>query len=535
VRHAGAAVRTFTLVRAIGVALFFLGSLAAARPGDLLTSFGSAGVMQDPSREYEFSARTYSALDTLGRIYVTTRCPSISDNSVCVTRYNINGSIDSNFGTAGSKQLIVGDFGLYRASAIIFSGDQWMVGGPCADASDTAYRCVFKFNLDGSPTTGFGNPTGAWIESSTPLDRSWHLVGLPSGAVSLVFNSGPTNNGLTIKRLNASGTVEYQTTNAAAGVDLITIEDILALADGSLRIVGSCQFTLTPCVVAIDSNGVLISGYGTNGVANIMTFGGMNTFELRSAALQLDGRVLVSGLCGTSPAPGAQIPFVWSNCINRLTPTGAIDTTLDATGQTPGRLLLDYATTNNPSSVRIRSQALKVRGDGSLVFAFDRKSDVPLASGVMVNRQYMHVYQLHSDGTRDSRFGSPTFGETGAYPLSWSATGSIHSSVSSLAISRIDESITAVGGCTPDGSSAAATVCIAKFVGGPSDYARCSADIDGDGIVGINDSVLLSRTALGFRGNAVLQNMSFSASATRTTWPAIRDYLFNQCGMVVGS
>jgi len=56
-------------------------------------------------------------------------------------------------------------------------------------------------------------------------------------------------------------------------------------------------------------------------------------------------------------------------------------------------------------------------------------------------------------------------------------------------------------------------------------------DIDGDGnVLPTTDGLLLTRIALGITGNAALAG-AISPAATRNTWPKIRDYLVNQCGM----
>jgi hypothetical protein len=57
-------------------------------------------------------------------------------------------------------------------------------------------------------------------------------------------------------------------------------------------------------------------------------------------------------------------------------------------------------------------------------------------------------------------------------------------------------------------------------------------DIDGDNLVlATTDSLIHARIALGLTGNAVIGGITFASYATRTTWPAIRDYLVSQCGM----
>ena len=58
-------------------------------------------------------------------------------------------------------------------------------------------------------------------------------------------------------------------------------------------------------------------------------------------------------------------------------------------------------------------------------------------------------------------------------------------------------------------------------------------DIDGDGVVNpATDGLLLTRISLGIKGSAALAG-ALGASATRTTWTQVRDYLFSECNMPV--
>ena len=56
-------------------------------------------------------------------------------------------------------------------------------------------------------------------------------------------------------------------------------------------------------------------------------------------------------------------------------------------------------------------------------------------------------------------------------------------------------------------------------------------DIDGDGVPTAIDALIITRAALGLIGSAVTSGLAFRAAATRRTWPDIRNYLVNQCGM----
>ena len=74
--------------------------------------------------------------------------------------------------------------------------------------------------------------------------------------------------------------------------------------------------------------------------------------------------------------------------------------------------------------------------------------------------------------------------------------------------------------------------CLARYEGGPFGAQNCSLDFDGDGRVTATTDVLIgTRIALGINSSAALNGINFPATATRNTWPLIRDYLVAQCGM----
>ena len=76
--------------------------------------------------------------------------------------------------------------------------------------------------------------------------------------------------------------------------------------------------------------------------------------------------------------------------------------------------------------------------------------------------------------------------------------------------------------------------CLARYQGGPFEARNCSLDIDGDNqVLATTDILISARVALGMSGNTVLNGITFAPHATRTTWPAIRDYLVTQCGMSI--
>ena len=60
--------------------------------------------------------------------------------------------------------------------------------------------------------------------------------------------------------------------------------------------------------------------------------------------------------------------------------------------------------------------------------------------------------------------------------------------------------------------------------------ALCTMDVDGDGVIAINDALLFARATMGLSGNAVVQN-AVAPHAVRNQWFDMRAYLMRKCGM----
>ena len=100
---------------------------------------------------------------------------------------------------------------------------------------------------------------------------------------------------------------------------------------------------------------------------------------------------------------------------------------------------------------------------------------------------------------------------------------------------QADGKIVLTGVCGAETGSLGVSLCMARLLGGPNEFSACSGDVDGDGEITATDTLLLARVALGFTQTGVTQNIAFAAHAKRKSWPLIRDYLANHCGLRVGA
>jgi len=211
--------------------------------------------------------------------------------------------------------------------------------------------------------------------------------------------------------------------------------------------------------------------------------------------LQPDGKIVVAG--------GCVIVAVSDFCLTRLTPSGALDTTFNATG----KLVLPVGASDDSTT------AIALQPDGKIViggYCFNgANNDFCLA-------------RLLPSGALDT-----TFNTTGKLLL---PVGSGDDFATALAL-QPDGKIVVAGSCINGSTN---DFCLARVEGGPFDARNCSMDIDGDGVVlATTDALILARVALGMTGNAALSGITFASHASRPTWSAIRNYLVAQCGMSI--
>ena len=265
--------------------------------------------------------------------------------------------------------------------------------------------------------------------------------------------------------------------------------------DGKILVAGSCfnGITFDFCLARYLASGTLDTSFNTNG--KVITAVGTGHDTARAIALQPDGKIVVAGHCYN----GSNDDF----CLARYLASGALDTSFNTTGKVFTAIGSSYD----------EARALALQPDGKIVVA-GRCSNV--------GDYDFCLARYHSSGALDTSFNT-----TGKVV---SIFGSSSNNEASALALQPDGKIVA-GECSNGSNN---DFCLARYQGGPFDARNCSMDIDGDNqVLATTDSLIHARIALGLRGNAVIGGITFASHATRTTWPAIRDYLVAQCGMSI--
>ena len=263
--------------------------------------------------------------------------------------------------------------------------------------------------------------------------------------------------------------------------------------DGKVLVAGGC-FNGTNddfCAARYLPNGTLDTSWNVTG--KVITPIGSGNDSANAMTLQPDGKVLVAGYCSN----GTNYDF----CVARYMPDGTLDTSWNITGKviTPIGSSDDFA------------YAMTLQPDGKV-----------LVAGGCFN------------GTNDD-FCAARYLPNGTLDTSWNVTGKVitpigsgNDSANAMTLQPDGKVLLAgvcLGGTNPD-------FCVARYDGGPFGYQNCKPDIDGDGsFLATTDALINMRIALGITGPAVVNGITFPPTATRNTWPLIRDYLVTQCGM----
>jgi uncharacterized delta-60 repeat protein len=485
--------------------LLFLSCASAQTFGTLDATFGSSGTVTTAvgsGSSHDVPRAVIVQLD--GKIVVAGTCAA----QFCLVRYETNGALDLAFGTGGRvlKSLIGGDpaFGGDQAFALALQSDgKILLAGQCISGV-TAVFCVARFTTAGEFDTAFGAGSGWLTIGFSSVSESARAIAVqPDGKIVVAgqCNSlGTTAWDFCFARLLPSGDLDtsFNAIGATATPGKVIAPrsttdtanqyatSIAIQPNGKIVLAGYCSggsFDYV-CLLRYEANGAQFDvSFGAQGWAINLELFGQNT-RAYSIALQPNEKIVVGGECATQL------------CALRFLNIGAIDTDF-----ADNSVLLaetgTAVTTNNVGSVALRA-------DGAIVLAGWAN---PIA-GICYNR----VFAAHSDGSRLGTF-----------------TGLCSTGYKAVAL-QADGKIITVSAT----SSAQADFYIERRSGGEMAYRECSLDVDGDGkILATTDALIHARVALGMKDAAVINGITFAAHAARKTWPDIRTYLVNHCGMVI--
>ena len=457
-----------------------------------------------------------------GKVVAAGTC-TFATNAVshaCLYRWTAAGFPDTSFGSGGVSLTFSGALQGVRAARR--GNGAYVLAGVCNHPSFGYGLCAAAVNANGG---GFDTSFGGTGQTFIPLPSGYASADFSSiaiqpdgkiliGATCYVGAGLTGNSAVCVTRLTTAavfdtsfGTNNWSITTPGPGDAL---RKLIVLPDGR-------YFALAQCAANSVTTSYLCSGlfFSNGSFQRTLVTDVANRFEQL-----IDARVL-----------GSQLSLQWSTNDNvsiansRLhaarreayTPSGAFDTSFGGYPSSgyAGDINQDASNDGQPGTGVI------LRDGSFLYFGFcNFLSPTPV----------LCTTQLTANGVLDTSYGVGGRIEYGGVLAPWAAV-----SLSSLQMYTMAEApngkILVAGYCTDTGS--AARPCVLRINGSPQTAPTCTMDIDGDGVINATtDGLILLRAMLGISGANALAN-AVGTGASRSTWPQVREYLFDQCRMPV--
>ncbi len=325
-----------------------------------------------------------------GKIVLGGTCASASLGSFCLTRLLSVGQVDKSFGVNGTVVTsVTNGEAIGNALALQPDGKILLVGTCNAGAAAAGIDfCAARYI--GGPTNSPGTLDVAWGSSGRLIATLFggrsaiaHAVAQVSGEKVVV--AGECDDAGSINfcaiRLDSSGNADASFGIAgrvwtAVGTGDSVAQAVLTQPDGKIVLAGGCAGSnpFVFCLVRYDPSGALDTSFNGNGKVMAPTF--VADFSFASAALQGDGKIVVTGTCNT----GAIRQF----CAARYMRDGALDYSFNGTG-------FVFTTVGSVYSLAV---AGVVRSDGKIVVGGS-------CLDTNARRSNFCLARYHPDGTLD--------------------------------------------------------------------------------------------------------------------------------------
>jgi uncharacterized delta-60 repeat protein len=300
--------------------------------GSLDPAFGSGGkVTTDFFGSSDFAYAV--TLETSGKIVAAGSAFNANgtNSNFAVARYNANGSLDSSFGSGG--KIVTDFFGLFdEAHAIKIQPDgKIVVAGLCAIGSGFDFGLA-RYNVNGSLDSTFGSGGKVNTDFSGDSDAAYGIALQPDGKI-IVAGTGGSPTDFALARYNTDGSLD--STFGVSGrviTDFGGFDEARALAlqpNGKAIAAGltsngpSSSFALA----RFNSDGSLDSAFGAGGKTTT-TFGGLGQ-RASAVALQFNGKIVAAGVAFLGPPMAGTSAFA----LARYNSNGNLDSTFGSGGK----------------------------------------------------------------------------------------------------------------------------------------------------------------------------------------------------------
>ena len=287
--------------------------------GSLDTSFGSDGKVNFSLKAF-FGEAGAVTLQPDGKIVVFGQVLVDDGTEISGVRLNANGSLDTTFDFDGQVTVPRGNMSDFPTSATVQSDGRILVAGYSYTSTSVIDFTLIRLNANGSLDTSFGSNGKNVVAVSSIDDVGKSVVVQPDGRILVAGYTGKTttenNNGessntksynISLIRLNANGSLD--TSFDADGKRIVPFESSQSYGlsatlqpDGRILVAGyflnESSRNYDFALIRLNTDGSLDTDFDTDGKVLVAVSDGADYGN--SITLQLDGRIIVAGMCDSN-------------------------------------------------------------------------------------------------------------------------------------------------------------------------------------------------------------------------------------------
>lgn len=377
----------------IGIIFFGINTYSQLA-GSLDTSFGSGGKIITTFFTGADVAKSV-AIQNDGKIIVAGNCENPQgDVDFGIIRYNVDGSIDDQFGNNGKvyydiTTTIATNLNDYPSKILLQANGKIVITGQ----TNNAQFALIRLNSNGTLDTTFGN-NGKVIFFVGGNNVAYNAVMQNDEKIIMVGKgAGQNDSDFAIARINTDGSLDLDFSNdGKLNIDFGIYDEAHGIAidsDGKIIVCGTKDST-TACMARLNPDGSLDNSFGVNGKAYFTAPGA----EFMSIKVQADYKIIVSGIIGND--------FL----LTRYNPNGTIDNSFGVNG---------YYTFDIDNMSDDDLNSMIIQNDGKIV----------LCGRIYTGGQYYFcIVRCNPDGTLDTSF-SYDGKQLTSFGTSWSMANDI--------------------------------------------------------------------------------------------------------------
>jgi uncharacterized delta-60 repeat protein len=380
---------------------------AQAAPGDLDTTYGQGGFAFSGFGDVglDFSEAKGVAVQSDGKLVVAGSARvnglDFSRTAIVLSRFNVDGTLDSTFGTNGRVTITFDVFNAAAAVRVQSDGKIVVAAVAAASTSSSAVRSLVlaRFTSTGAPDFGFGTAAGNATVNIGVGGGVGDMVIQGDGKIVVAGTVVRTGTGadFLLVRFNTGGSLDTSFgLSGSVSTDFGAQEQASAIAlqgDGKIVVAGVTQVGVDSAfaVARYNANGLIDNTFG--GVGRVVTnfvgsdHGGSSGDAAFGVAVQGDGKIVVVGRAETDTGLART-----DIAVARYNTNG----TLDATFGTGGKVTTAIVA-GDPQRANDAAFAVVIQPDGKIVTA--GFTDVPFG-------EVFAVVRYTTSGALDTTFGS---------------------------------------------------------------------------------------------------------------------------------